>query len=97
MKREKEPGEQNKYDVIRNILREYASREKPIGVTEIVRRAKEKGYKLSRTSVENFMMEMAVKPYETEKEYDDYLREWGIDEREIILCKTSKRKECRQR
>lgn len=30
MKREKNPGEKNKYDVIRHILKDYASRENPI-------------------------------------------------------------------
>lgn len=90
MKTEKEPGEKNKYEIIPRILREYASCEKPIGVTEIIRHAKEMGCKLSRTSIENFMAEKMVRSYETEEDCDEYLREWHADEREIYFCKTSK-------
>ncbi|MCM1119295.1 MAG: hypothetical protein NC543_08045 [bacterium] len=35
----------SKYVVIPKILKEYASRESPVSITEIVRRAKEMGYK----------------------------------------------------
>ena len=90
MKREKDFGEQNKYDLIRCILRNYASREKPITRKKIEDRAQEMGCPIGRNAIENFMDEMKVKPYETEEECDEHLRAWRADEREIILCKTSK-------
>ena len=43
MKREKNPGEKNKYDVIRYILRDYASRENPITRKKIEDTAKKMG------------------------------------------------------
>ena len=43
MKIEKNPGEKNKYDVIRYILREYASRENPITRKKNRRQCKENG------------------------------------------------------
>lgn len=89
MKREKEGGK-NKYDLIRSILREYASREYPIGRKEIEDRARQMGCAIGRNAIENFMTEMRVKPYETEEECDEYLKAWPANQREIILCKTSK-------
>lgn len=92
MKQEKAAGEQNKYDLIRSILRGYASREKPISRKGIEDRAKEMGRgEIGRTAIEGFMNEMKVMPYETEEECDEHLKAWRVNEqREIILCKTSK-------
>lgn len=89
MSKESKQGQQNKYDVIRHILREHSSKDKPIGVTEITRRAEEMGCSIGRNAVENFMNEMPAKEYETEDELKEYLREWRAEEREIIFCKTS--------
>lgn len=91
MKRETVAGEQNKYDLIRSILRDYSSRERPISRKGIEDRAKEMGRgEIGRTAIEGFMNEMKVKPYETEEECDEHLKAWRADEREIILCKTSR-------
>ena len=89
MKREKNPGEKNKYDVIRHILKDYASRENPITRKEIEDTAKKMGCHIGRNAIENFMDEMLVKDYETEEECDKYLEAWKAEEREIILCKKS--------
>lgn len=89
MKREKNPGEKNKYDVIRHILRDYASRENPITRKKIEDIAKKMGCNIGRNAIENFMNEMLVKDYETEEECDKYLEAWKAEEREIILCKKS--------
>ena len=70
MKREKNPGEKNKYDVIRHILRDYASRENPITRKKIEDIAKKMGCHIGRNAIENFMNEMLVKDYETEEECD---------------------------
>lgn len=90
MKKIKEIGEQNKYDLIRCILRENASREFPIGITKIKECAKNMGCTIGRNAIENFMNEMLVKNYETDEECDTLLKDWKAEEREIILCKTSK-------
>ena len=89
MKREKNPGEKNKYDVIRHILRDYASRENPITRKKIEDIAKKMECNIGRNAIENFMNEMLVKDYETEEECDKYLEAWKAEEREIILCKKS--------
>lgn len=89
MKREKNPGEKNKYDVIRHILRDHASRENPITRKEIEDTAKKMGCNIGRNAIENFMNEMLVKDYETEEECDKYLEAWKVEEREIIFCKKS--------
>ena len=89
MKRERQSGEANKYDMIRYILREYASREAPIGRAEIEKRAKGMGCQIGRSAIEGFMNEMMVRVYETEEECDEYIRQWPADEKEIIFCKTS--------
>ena len=91
MKREKNPGEKNKYDVIRYILRDYASRENPITRKKIEDTAKKMGCHIGRNAIENFMNEMLVKDYETEEECDKYLEAWKAEEREIIFCKKSRR------
>lgn len=41
---EKEFGERSNDDIIREILRKYASRENPIGRKEIIKHVKEMGY-----------------------------------------------------
>ena len=56
MKREKNPGEKNKYDVIRHILKDYASRENPITRKEIEDTAKKMGCHIGRNAIENFIM-----------------------------------------
>lgn len=90
MSKESKQGQQNKYDLIRHILREYSSREEAIGVTEIAKRAREMGCNIGRNAIENFMNEMCAKEYEKDAECDEFLRKWQAEEREIIFCKKSK-------
>lgn len=59
---EKGLGQRSNDDIIREILREYASREKPIGRTEIIKHVKAMGYvkekdksKIERKAIEGFM------------------------------------------
>lgn len=89
MKRGTEPGKMTNYDIIRQILREYSSRENLLGVTEISRYAQDKGYTIGKTAIEGFMTTMQVKPYETEEECDELLQNCSSDLREIYFCKTS--------
>lgn len=83
-------GVQNKYDVIRTILREHASRDKPITRKTIEEHACKMGCNIGRSAIEGFMNEMS-KPYETEEECDMLLRDWRLEDREIILCKMGKK------
>ncbi len=88
MKREKEYGEINKYDAIRQILRDQGSRENPIGLSKIKEELHKIGCNIGRTAIEGFMNELAA-PYETEEECDEILCNWSLDNHEIILCKIS--------
>ena len=89
MKRMTELGKLTNYDVIRQILREHSSREKPLGVTAISSKAQEMGYNIGKTAIEGFMTKMNVKPYETEEECDELLQNCSSDLREVYFCKTS--------
>lgn len=89
MKRMTELGKLTNYDVIRQILREHSSREKPLGVTVISSKAQEMGYNIGKTAIEGFMTKMNVKPYETEEECDELLQNCSSDLREVYFCKTS--------
>ena len=89
MKKGKTYGEPNKYDAIRSILREYADREHPISLKNIEEKVNEKGYNIGKTAVKNFVEEMA-EFYVTEEECDELLKEWHLEEREIIFCKKSR-------
>ena len=58
---EKEFGERSNDDIIREILREYASRENPIGKAEIIKHVIEMGYvdeenepKIKRDAIKGF-------------------------------------------
>lgn len=94
--REKEFGERSNDDIIREILREHASREKPIGKTEIIKHVKAMGYvkekdksksKIEREAIKGFMNRMGARVYETEEECDEIIRECRVTEREIIFIK----------
>ena len=89
MKRRTESGEMANPDVIRQIMREHSSRENPLGITAISRYAKNMGYSIGRNAIENFMMKMNVKPYETEEELEELLQGCSPDLREVYFCKTS--------
>lgn len=91
---EKEFGEHSNDDIIREILREYASREKPIGKTEIIKHVKAMGYvkekdksKIERKAIDGFLDRMGARVYETEEECDEIIRECRVTEREIIFIK----------
>lgn len=91
---EKEFGERSNDDIIREILREYASRENPIGRNEITKHVKEMGYvdeenksKIGRTAIDGFADRMGARVYETEEECDEIIRECRVTEREIIFIK----------
>ena len=89
MKPRRELGEKTNDDVIRKIMREHSSRENTLGNTAISRYAKEMGYSIKRNAIEGFMARMMVKPYETEEECDELIRECSVDEREFYFCKTN--------
>lgn len=84
---EKKFGERNNDDIIRDILREYSSREKPIGIKMITRYAEQKGVEIGRTVIEGFARRMGTKVYETEEECDVLIKACRINEREIIFAK----------
>ena len=66
---------ENNYDVIRYILRNHASREKPIARKEIEDLATAMDYKVGRTAIRGFMEKELVLTYETEEECDELLRD----------------------
>ena len=82
-KTEKEFGQRSNDDIIRNILREYASREHPIGTKFIIEHANN----IKRTAIEGFAYRMGVRAYETEEECDEIIRECRVTEREILFVK----------
>lgn len=96
---EKEFGERSNDDIIREILREYASRENPIGKAEIIKHVIAMGYvkgkdksgkdksKIERSAIDGFMDRMGARVYETEEECDEIIRECRVTEREIIFIK----------
>lgn len=97
--REKEFGERSNDDIIREILREHASRENPIGTKEIIKHVIAMGHvkgkdksgkdksKIERKAIEGFMDRMGARVYETEEECDEIIRECRVTEREIIFIK----------
>lgn len=80
-------GEHYVDDSIRDILREYASREKPIGQSEIVKLLDERGITRTRTVIKGFADRMGAREYVTEEECDSIITECRINEREIIFIK----------
>ena len=89
MKRRTESGEMTNPDIIRQIMRNHSSRENPLGITAISRYAKDMGYSIGKTAIEDFMTKMNVMPYETEEECDELLQNCSAEMREIYFCKTS--------
>lgn len=97
--REKEFGERSNDDIIREILREHAGRENPIGTKEIIKHVIAMGHvngkdksgkdksKIERKAIEGFMDRMGARVYETEEECDEIIRECRVTEREIIFIK----------
>lgn len=91
---EKKFGERSNDDIIREILREHASRENPIGRKEIIKHVIEMGYvdeenkpKIKRDAIKGFADRMGARDYETEEECDEIIRECRVIEREIIFIK----------
>ncbi len=80
---------ENNYDVIRYILRKYASREKPIARKEIEDLATAMDCKVGRTAIRGFMEKELVLTYEREEECDELLRNKKADGRTVIFCKKS--------
>ena len=80
-------GEHYVDDIIRDILRENASREKPIGQSAIVKLLKKRGINRTSTVVRGFADRMGAREYVTEEECDEIIKECRIDEREIIFIK----------
>ena len=80
-------GQRNNDDVIRDILREYSSREKTIGQNDIVKLMQKKDYKITRTVVNGFAHRMGAREYVTEEECDKIIKECSADEREILFVK----------
>lgn len=78
---------ENNYDVIRYILRNHASRERPISRSQIETIAKEMDCKVGRTAIRGFMEKELVLTYETEEECDELLRDWRVNERAVIFRK----------
>ena len=96
---EKEFGERSNDDIIREILREYASRENPIGKAEIIKHVKAMGYvkekdksksKIERKAIEGFLDRMGARVYETEEECDEIIRECRLSEKSYLLKKGRK-------
>ncbi len=86
-KPEKGFGEHVNDDIIREILREHASREKPIGKSKIEKHANDKGYTIKRTAIDGFANRMGAREYVTEEECDEIIKECRIDEREVLFVK----------
>lgn len=80
-------GEHYVDDIIRDILREDASREKPIGQSDIIKLLDERGITRTRTVIKGFADRMGAREYVTEEECDEIIKECRIDEREIIFIK----------
>ena len=86
-KPEKGFGEHVNDDIIREILREHASREKPIGKSKIEKHANDKGYTIKRTAIDGFANRMGAREYVTEEECDEIIKECRADEREVLFVK----------
>lgn len=80
-------GEHYVDDIIRDILREDASREKPIGQSDIIKLLDERGITRTRTVIKGFADRMGAREYVTEEECDAIIKECRINEREIIFIK----------
>ena len=80
-------GEHCVDDIIRDVLREYARREKPIGQSAIVNHLQEKGITCTTTVVRGFADRMGAREYVTEEECDEIIKECRADEREVLFLK----------
>ncbi|MGO4865381.1 WYL domain-containing protein [Ligilactobacillus ruminis] len=80
-------GEHYVDDIIRDVLREYANREKPIGASAIVKCLKEKGITHTPTVVRGFANRMGAREYVTKEECDEIIKECRADEREVLFVK----------
>lgn len=87
---EKNYGDHCNDDIIRDIMREYSSRENPIGEKAIIGHAQEKGYNMTRGVVPRFANRMGAITYVTEDECDKIIKECRANEREIVFIKTGK-------
>lgn len=80
-------GEHHVDDNIRDVLREFASREKPIGQSTIVKHLKARGIVRKRNAVRGFANRMGAREYVTEEECDEIIKECRADEREVLFVK----------
>lgn len=80
-------GEHYVDDIIRDILREYASCEKPIGQSAIIKRLREKGIIRTRSVVKGFADRMGAREYVTKEECDEIIKDCRADEREVVFVK----------
>lgn len=86
-KPEKGNGDHANDDIIREILREYASRENPIGKSDIEKNAKKMGYSIGRTAISGFANRMGAREYVTEEECSELIKDCPVDEREVLFVK----------
>ena len=84
---EKRFGERNNDDIIRDILREYSSRENPISAKSIIDKAEKGGTEIGRTVIKGFLNRMKAEEYQTDEECDEIIKKCRGDEREIIFIK----------
>ena len=84
---EKRLGERNNDDIIRDILREYSSRENPISASGIIDKAKKRGTEIGRTVIKGFANRMEAEEYQTEKECDEIIKKCRGDEKLFLLRK----------
>ena len=58
-------GQHNNDDIIRDISREYSSREKPIGIGSIIEIAGKKGFNIGKDAIRGLKTRMGANVYET--------------------------------
>lgn len=84
---EKGYGERFNDDYIRDILREYSSREKPLREKAIMGYMEKRGHSIKRGVVKRFASRMGAREYTTEEECNEIIKECRVDEREIVFIK----------
>lgn len=84
---EKGYGERFNDDYIRDILREYSSREKPLSEKAIMGYMEKRGHSIKRGVVKRFANRMGASEYTTEEECNEIIKECRVDEREIVFIK----------
>ena len=80
---EKRFGERNNDDIIRDILREYSSRENPISAKSIIDKAEKGGTEIGRTVIKGFLNRMKTEEYQTDEECDEIIKKC----KELMACR----------